>query len=98
MRQMSWKGYRDGGFISEYQNLGNGCEGGVKSIRGFWLDNTVVEACVDWIPGTWKITYQMTLIILNVVDNDDTIDAVDDDDSITSQSARQLLRGCRCLG
>ena len=46
------------------QDLGKGCEGGVKSIRGFWLDNTVVEACVDWIPGTWKITYQMTQIIL----------------------------------
>ena len=46
------------------QDLGKGCEGGVKSIRGFWLDNTVVEACVDWIPGTWKITNQMTQIIL----------------------------------
>ena len=46
------------------QDLGKGCEGGVKSIRGFWLDNTVVEACVDWIPGSWKITYQMTQMIL----------------------------------
>ena len=42
--------------------------------------------------------HSYTQIILNVVDNDDSIDAVDDDDSITSQSARQLLRGCRCLG
>ena len=67
------------------QDLGKGCEGGVKSIRGLWLDNTVVEACVDWIPGTWKITYQMTLIILNVVDNDESIDPVDDNDSITPQ-------------
>ena len=46
------------------QDLGKGCEGGVKSIRGLWLDNTVVEAGVDRIPGTWKITYQMTQIIL----------------------------------
>ena len=46
------------------QDLGKGCERGVKSIRGFWLDNTVVEACVDWIPGTWKIIYKMTQIIL----------------------------------
>ena len=46
------------------QDLGKGCEGGVKSIRGFWLDNAVVEAGVDWIPGAWKITYQMTQIIL----------------------------------
>ena len=72
------------------QNLGKGCEGGVKSIRGFWLDNTVVEACVDWIPGTWKITVpddsdHIDAINLNIVDYDDTIDAVDDDDSITSQ-------------
>ena len=53
--------------LASNQDLGKGCEGGVKSIRGFWLDNTVVEACVDWIPGTWKIQIQMTQIILMLI-------------------------------
>ena len=66
------------------QDLGKGCEGGVKSIRGFWLDNTVVEAGVDWIPGTWYVPDDSDHIDanMNIVDNGDTIDAVDDDDSI----------------
>ena len=53
--------------LASNQDLGKGCEGGVKSIRGFWLDNTIVEACVDWIPGTWKIQIQMTQIILMLI-------------------------------
>ena len=31
--------------------LSQGCEGSVKTIRGLWLYDAIVEARVDWVPG-----------------------------------------------
>ena len=35
------------------RDLGKCGKGGVKTIRGFWLNHSVVEASVDWVPGIW---------------------------------------------
>ena len=33
------------------RDLGKGGKGGVKTIRCFWLNHSVVETRVDWVPG-----------------------------------------------
>ena len=48
--------------------LGKGGKGGVKTIRGFWLNHSVVETRVDWVPG-------VSLII-----NDDDSDYDEEED------------------
>ena len=74
-------------------DLGKGGKGGVKTIRGFWLDHSVVEARVDWVPGVW-IEYlghglgawSKTHIINGDCDDadygeDDTVDDREEDDT-----------------
>ena len=43
------------------RDLGKGGKGGVKTIRGFWLNHSIMKASVDWIPGVMIVTVMLTM-------------------------------------
>ena len=63
--------------IMMMRDLGKGGKGGVKTIRGFWLNHSIVKASVDWIPGVMIVTMMlkmtsgvvkmMTLVMMTVM-------------------------------
>ena len=59
------------------RDLGKGGKGSVKTIRGFWLNHSIVKASVDRIPGVMIVTVMlkmtsgvvkmMTLVMMTVI-------------------------------